>query len=415
MAPIQSQKDLAKAVRKAVDQQPVFDVHTHLYDTNFGGLLLWGIDEVLTYHYLVAEVMRYCGLSTDKFWQLDKKAQADLIWDRLFIKNSPLSEATRGILTCLDRLGVNLKNKSLDKARAYFKGRKAAQYIETVFEAANLEALVMTNNPFDPLERPVWDKGPRLDPRFKAALRIDNLLTDWPAACKTLKELGYKVTPNLAPNVFGEIRRFLGKWIDRMEPVYMAASLPPTFDFPAATPCGKIIEHAIAPVSRERAVPFAMMIGVKKQINPALRLAGDGVGRSDVAAVERLCAAYPDNKFLVTMLSRENQHELCVVARKFRNLMVFGCWWFLNNPSLVREMTLMRMETLGTSFIPQHSDARVLDQLIYKWVHSREVIADVLIDKYAKVMANGWPVTKKDIRHDVENLLAGNFKRFVGK
>ena len=32
----------------------------------------------------------------------------------------------------------------------------------------------------------------------------------------------------------------------------------------------------------------------------------------------------------------------------------------LNNPSLVEEITRMRMELLGTSFIPQHSDARVL-------------------------------------------------------
>jgi hypothetical protein len=30
------------------------------------------------------------------------------------------------------------------------------------------------------------------------------------------------------------------------------------------------------------------------------------------------------------MLSRENQHELCVVARKFRNVHIFGCWWFTN-------------------------------------------------------------------------------------
>jgi hypothetical protein len=58
------------------------------------------------------------------------------------------------------------------------------------------------------------------------------------------------------------------------------------------------------------------------------------------------------------MLARENQHELAVAARKFGNLMVFGCWWFVNNPSLITEITRMRVELLGTSFIPQHSDAR---------------------------------------------------------
>jgi hypothetical protein len=30
------------------------------------------------------------------------------------------------------------------------------------------------------------------------------------------------------------------------------------------------------------------------------------------------------------------------------------------------EMTRERMEMLGTTFIPQHSDARILEQVIYK-------------------------------------------------
>ena len=86
----------------------------------------------------------------------------------------------------------------------------------------------------------------------------------------------------------------------------------------------------------------------------------------------------------VTFLARENQHEAAVAARKFGNLMLFGCWWFVNNPSLIDEITRMRVELLGTSFIPQHSDARVLDQLIYKWDHSRKIVAKVLTDKFAE-------------------------------
>jgi hypothetical protein len=115
------------------------------------------------------------------------------------------------------------------------------------------------------------------------------------------------------------------------------------------------------------------------------------------------------------MLSRENQHELAVAARKFGNLMPFGCWWFLNNPSLVDEITRMRLELLGLSFIPQHSDARVLDQLIYKWAHSRRIIADTLYDKYSDTMATGWTLTDVEITRDVEKLFGGNFRFFLGK
>jgi hypothetical protein len=95
--------------------------------------------------------------------------------------------------------------------------------------------------------------------------------------------------------------------------------------------------------------------------------------------------------------------------------MVFGCWWFLNNPSIIDEMTRMRFELLGVSVIPQHSDARVLDQLIYKWAHSRRIIADVLFDKYKDLMETGWKIDKSDIRRDVEKLFGQNFWDFVNK
>ena len=114
------------------------------------------------------------------------------------------------------------------------------------------------------------------------------------------------------------------------------------------------------------------------------------------------------------MLSRENQHELCVAARKFRNLMPFGCWWFLNNPSIIREITDERLELLGPTFIPQHSDARILDQIVYKWKHSRHVIAASLAEAYRALARDGFEVTAAQIEQDVQRLFQDNFRRFVG-
>lgn len=156
-----------------------------------------------------------------------------------------------------------------------------------------------------------------------------------------------------------------------------------------------------------------MMIGVNKLVNYDLGLAGDSLGKGNIRTLEYLCNTYPENKFLVTMLSKENQHELAITARKFRNLMVFGCWWFLNNPVIIEEMTRIRMETLGLSFIPQHSDARVLDQLIYKWVHSRKIISKVLVDKYSDILDAGWTVSPEEIKRDVEAIFSNNFWNFL--
>jgi len=143
------------------------------------------------------------------------------------------------------------------------------------------------------------------------------------------------------------------------------------------------------------------------------RLAGDGVARCNVAAYEKIFSAHPDNTFLVTALPRENQYEFCVAARKFRNLHLFGCWWFTNIPFLIEEMTRMRFELLGLTFTPQHSDARVLDQIIYKWDHSRRIIADVLVDKYTDIATTGWVPTKAEIQRDVKSLLGGAFSEFL--
>jgi hypothetical protein len=154
------------------------------------------------------------------------------------------------------------------------------------------------------------------------------------------------------------------------------------------------------------------MMGVRRAVNPDLGLAGDGVGRSDLTALAHLCAAYPENRFLVTVLSRENQHELCVLARKFRNLHLFGCWWFTNIPYLIDEMTRLRLELLGPSFTAQLSDARVLDQLIYKWDHSRRVLAHVLVDKYSDLATAGWEPTAAEVERDVRLLLGGAFEQF---
>ena len=65
----------------------------------------------------------------------------------------------------------------------------------------------------------------------------------------------------------------------------------------------------------------------------------------------------------------------------------------------------MRFELLGTSFIPQHSDARVLDQLIYKWKHSKKIIGKVLTEKYEDLYDSGWKVDEETIKRDVKNCL----------
>ncbi|HHT37416.1 MAG: glucuronate isomerase [Candidatus Wallacebacter cryptica] len=404
---------LRDVVVREVNNVQITDIHTHIYPGHFGDLLLWGVDELLTYHYLIAEYFRYSNMSYADFFALSKREQADLIWQTLFLDHSPVSEAQRGVLTVLNELGLDVQSRDLASFRAYFEKMSTQEYVDKVFEVAGVKNVVMTNDPFDPLEKPFWDTEGNSDSRFKAALRIDPLLNEYPTSYKKLQDWGYDVSLDLDQKSIDEIKRFLTDWIKKMDALYLAVSLPPSYTVPEDSLRSRIVEQCIIPVCREQNIPFAMMIGVKKLVNYQLGLAGDSVGKADIATVEYLCRTYPENKFMVTLLSRENQHELAITARKFRNLMIFGCWWFLNNPSVIDEMTRVRMETLGLSFIPQHSDARVLDQLIYKWNHSRKLIAEVLIDKYSDIMDAGWAVTEAEIKRDVEDLFGANFWRFI--
>ena len=118
---------VAQAVTRALADQPVRDMHTHLYPPSFGtpvanatgkidaaGLMLWGVDELITYHYLIAEVFRVVPatkLPYEQFFKMSKSVQADHIWKHLFVERSPISEACRGVLTTLQKLGLDVSER----------------------------------------------------------------------------------------------------------------------------------------------------------------------------------------------------------------------------------------------------------------------------------------------------------------
>lgn len=340
--------DLHAAVGQAVGEAPITDLHTHLFAPEFGKMNLWGIDELLTYHYLIAESLRADpSLSPEQFFALSKTQQADFVWKTLFVDRAPLSEATAGVLTVLNAFGLETESTELQEAREFFADQNPRAHLNRVLDLAGVQSLVMTNDPTDPVERAIWESGVEPDPRFHTALRVDRM-TDADEAT-------------------------LQKWVDIMKPRYMAISLTEVTALP----------EAFLAICRKNNLPFAIMLGVRRAINPRLGPAGDGVVTANLSLLEDLVRKNPDIRFLVTTLARENAHGLCVAARKFPNLLPFGCWWFMNNPSLVEEQTLMRLEMLGPTFVPQHSDARVLEQLIYKWTHSRRSIANALTKRFS--------------------------------
>jgi hypothetical protein len=83
------------------------------------------------------------------------------------------------------------------------------------------------------------------------------------------------------------------------------------------------------------------------------------------------------------------------------------------NPSIVEEITRERLEMLGTSFIPQHSDARILEQVIYKWRNTRRTLLPTLANAYRLLFEDGHTVTCADIRRGIARLFRSNFEHFT--
>src|SRR5258708_19058213 len=163
---------ISLVVEEVLAATPIIDIHTHLFSPSFGKLGLWGIDELLTYHYLEAEFFRSSHTTPEQYFALSKTQQADAIWRALFIENTPISESTRGVVAVLKAFGLPTDAQSLAEAPAFFGSQSPDEHIQRVFDMAGISTVVMTNDPLDPQEAPIWLNGVSEHPQFRAVLRL---------------------------------------------------------------------------------------------------------------------------------------------------------------------------------------------------------------------------------------------------
>ena len=416
---IRSESALREWISQCVSDAPIFDVHTHLYAPCFGNLLRTGLDETVTYHYLIEETILQTGMKPEAFWKMSIADQAETVWKTLFVDRMPVSESCRTILAMFKKDGLDLNRKDLDYYRAYYDSLDRNAYISDVFEREHITGAFMTNDPFDRREARIWLNGEyRSDPRFLPALRIDELLFYTEDAVARLNEWGYKAErENGRPTKasLSEISRFLEDWLIRTGAVYCAASLPVTFSLSRPDVVSEILTECVLPLCAERRVPVSLMLGVTRRVHPAMGEAGDSLGKVDIRELQKLFREHRNNLFLITTLVRENQHELTATARIFSNVMLFGCWWFLNNPVFMEEMTRMRYEMLGPKFVAQHSDANMLGHLVGKWSRFKVVLERVLQRYYAELLSMGYHPDDEGIREETADLLGGYFHKFLAR
>ncbi len=68
------------------------------------------------------------------FFKLSKIEQANLVWEELFVKRSPISEACQGVITTLNELGLGglVNAKKLEPIREWTRSFSVDEYVEKV-------------------------------------------------------------------------------------------------------------------------------------------------------------------------------------------------------------------------------------------------------------------------------------------
>lgn len=420
-------RQVGEAVQQEVDAAEAIDIHTHLFPTGYGSLMEYGIDAMLTYHWLEAQYLSTSTELPEDFKELSREERAERIWEGLFVKASPISEQCRGVLTTLSALGLQdeVAARDLQAIRRWYAGQGADMFNEKMMRLARLRYVVISHDPFDPKQVELCLSPPPNPPRYRGALALDRLLEgEWEAVCEALALAS-------EPATLGGLISLLSRCVDAVKPLLITGSTDVNFRYERAAGAGQrlslqqpihgelspqaVLDAVVMPLCMAKNLPLSLRMGARRGVVPELGLAGDALGSAQVGCLAELCCAYPQVRLLATVLSRSDQHEVAVLASKFRNLHLWGCWWYSNNPTIVNDVLAMRFEILGTGFTFQTSSARVHDQLIYKWIHARAQLAKVLTRKYTELLATGWSLSRGDVRRDVQRLLGGAFEEFMAK
>jgi len=387
----------------SINSTPIFDLHTHLFPPTHKGYFLLGLKNLLNYHYLIAELLTTTNIKASIFYSYNDDKKASLVWEELFVRRTPISEACAGVLTILKQLNIEINNKNFDLLCDEYSQKIHSN--KNILELSNVSSLVMTNNPFDLDEWSLFHNSNNWDRDiYFASLRLDDLISDYEESLKKAKDQTIDSSENT-------LISYLEKCYLQSSPVYAAVSIDAdSFNILLETSTWKNILNWL----QSKNLPLTLMLGVKRAVNKDFGLAGDGIGDINLKELSNLCNFFPKNKFLVTCLSLNDQHELTVLGRKHPNLRIFGFWWFMNQPSLIKQFLKMRIDMLGFSFIPQHSDARISDQLIYKWSHFKKILHPILLEYYQELINKNFPISEAILQRDINNLFSGNAKNFLG-
>lgn len=418
---IVTNKNLETIVSEIASETIFPDIHTHLFTPSADGLWLSGIIELLRYHYAYREHLGWRrDIAIDTFWKLSEREQADQVWYTHFVKKGdssvlPVSEGMRAILTILQAFGLDPNAVTLDDAVQFFSEQDPYAHTSKVLELAGVSTVIGTNNPFDKAELKFYRSGREWHPAFRSALRLDDLVLNYKDACLVLKNvLDYEdVSSDLNRSSLLQMRQFLSDWIvgrpqksSRLPNVsYVGISFPP--DFPwleTSDPRVRILEEVVIPSCAEYGISLFLMPEPVRGLEPAMRNAGDYLGKMDSVSFGRFAQKHSEVDIWVSPLNFSSQYEMSALSCVLPHVKPWSTWWYNHQPGLTKQLLDMRIEMNGSNSFLFNSDARVLEHLISKWRHFRAELTVVLHTQVSRLIDTGYEVSKRDISNWVNTM-----------
>lgn len=404
------------------------DVHTHLFPPQAGKLFLSGIHELFKYHYVQREVLRYRrDISATQFFEMEDDTRTRMVWSTFFAPSAtsqygtmPVSEGMRAILTILDAFGQDVNAKTPDQAIDFFASRDPQKHFEEILRLAGLSSVVGTNDPFNLDELTFYKDHRNLwHPGVQTALRLDTLVLKPEQAALFANEhfgLGISIADGLNASNIAKWKRFVRAILESNlnretlygicnlpNPLYVGISFPPDFSWVESSdnPRLKMLEEVIIPVCAELGKPIFPMLGPIRGVVPKMRNAGDTMGQVNLTGFPEFLARHPEVDFYVTTLDRSTQAQLHAYCCSMVHVIVWSCWWFQHQPGTIVDLTNDRYETLGFTFSPFNSDARVPEQLISKWIHFRQDYEGILFTQWSRLIRIGYRFKEADMRRAI--------------
>lgn len=330
----------------------MIDFHSHLYpetDIRYKA----GLIDLLNYHYFYGEyakARKYSSQEMGVFLKMPAEDKAKLIWEYIFVhkRKDELSHAGLGVIEIINTLLPNKFSfsESRNEICENFQDVLSAYKTPSIEEIFNITGLSYTIGTYEPGETLPTS------PFIKGAVRIDSCHeTSYPDIDESAEY--YSLSCETHSDVFSTRMR------NNKITLY---SLMTHFYYEKKFT--KFLKSLI-----DAGKSLWLMLGVARNINSFMGLGGDSIGLCDMRVVEMFAKKFPELNIKFSILDINQLNRAIVAERIFPNLSFQYPWWFNVNTIDVNMYLTKSREILGKrkSEIEFYSDARVLEQLIYKY------------------------------------------------